>query len=160
MTAEQLTPETETNVTQPETAPPVIGPAVTSVPAELDVEESARQKRERLMSAGKHYRDSPVHQAAAQTWAIVEQVEATGAQTAAILHATAVEELKLDEMRVANLLAFYSLNPALFPAGVEAQLKTILGITVAEPAAAAIERDIAPSRDPDSILAEPSVEFS
>lgn len=135
-------------VENPTVTDTTITPTVPSiVPAEIDHPETPRDKRERLMVSGKLYRDSPVYQAAAQTWALVELVDATDSNTKALREQTAIEEQKLDEMRIANLLAFYAMNSAVFPPGVEAQLKAALGISVASPATEQLAPETGPQSD-------------
>jgi hypothetical protein len=137
--------------------------APTVIRAELDHPETAKQKRERLLSSGGLYRDTPVYQAAAQTWATVELMEATELNTAAIRQQSAIEAQKLDELHLANVLAFYAMNSAVFPPGVEAQLKAALGISAAAvvPSAVKLARFAAHARESAATpsLIEAGVDF-
>ena len=116
------------------TAPvaPVVAPPVDAAPAAPVVEvptvthtaeETAAEKRARLMSAGAAYRDSAPHQVAALTWAMVELREET--ERGNDIAAAAVAE-----QRTANLIAFYTADPRTFPEGVRGQIAAHLGITV------------------------------
>jgi hypothetical protein len=124
-------------------------PPVADVPSPIS-DETPAQKRAKLMGSGSFYRDSAPHQAAAQTWAIVELVDATAAQTdvlarqnellaqrndlAAERNAIAarhagVAEQQAAESRVQTILSIYSTDARLFPAGVLDQLKAFVGLT-------------------------------
>lgn len=110
-----------------ETPPsPVSAPPVEAAPAAATVthsaEETAAEKRARLMSAGAAYRDSAPHQVAALTWAMVELREETERGNDIVAAAVA-------EQRTANLIAFYTADPRAFPEGVRDQIAAHLGIT-------------------------------
>ena len=118
-------------------------------PADLAVEKRKNLMGNNLGESAEEYKDSLVHQRAAQTWAAVEVAEVTREQTAAINAQSALLERQIAvqerlaaaterhaeaaavlarQAQLQNRIAFYTVNPGLFPAGVRSQLKEQLGI--------------------------------
>ena len=144
--------------------PPTVEPPTATAPTSTGPNplgpESYADKRSKLMALGEEYRQSVPHQVAALTWTVAELAEVTRqhsadaeAHTEELKRANGIAEMALIERHTANILAFYSMNSALFPAGVYDQMKVRLKISTPASTTPVAVMDVAPPTIPGIVPA-------